>query len=124
MVAKLGGGDVPIQLDDEELVLRPTLYAAQTISRQSGGIAGAVERVLKLDFDAVLSVISIGLGYGPSKKAPADLAERIWRTGLSDDTGSLAERAVTYLRVLSAGGRLPQKEKAEEDNQEPANPPK
>jgi hypothetical protein len=97
---RLGAGDVSITLDGEEKVLRPTLRAAQSISRQSGGIAAAIEAIGKVDFDALVSVIALGLGIQDHRETK-DLAERVWRTGMTELSGP----AIRYLAILANGGR-------------------
>lgn len=105
---KVGEGQVEIVLDGEAMVLKPTLFAAQQISRQSGGIMGAIESVLKLDLDTITTVIGLGLGYGPGRKAPPELAEKVWKSGLTDSSeGAIVERCTLFLRVLANGGRMP-----------------
>lgn len=103
--AQLGEGDIPITLEGVSLVLKPSVGAAQFVSRQSGGIMACIEKIVRMDFDAIVMVIGLGLGYGPGRPQPADLADKVWRTGIDDLSGGLAERAVSYLRVLSNGGR-------------------
>jgi hypothetical protein len=118
----LGAGDVVIVLgqgdDAEEMVLRPTYRAAKTLSTKYNGLSSVIERVLRLDFEIVVDVIGIGLGYTSTKRPPEDLAERVFHTGLTDDTGGLAERCVTFLHALAGGGRLPDKSE-EEDGESP-----
>ena len=77
--ASLGAGNVVITLDGEEAVLRPSLKAAQTLSRQTDGLMGAIERVTRFDLDTLTSVIALGVDK-PSK----EVAEAVWRTGVSD----------------------------------------
>lgn len=104
---RIGDGNVPLKLDGgEEVILKPSWGAAQAISRQFGGIQGAVERVVRMDMDATVQVVLFGLGYNiGTKKAPADLAERIWKTGFTDGTGSVGEKTVQYLHILANGGK-------------------
>lgn len=110
---RLGAGDVRITLlkedgTPEELVLRPSYNAARMLSAGSEGLMKLMQRVVAGDVEAAASIVSHGLGYGTgSNRGPKDLAERVWRTGLSDESGGLAERCIMYLRVLMAGGRLP-----------------
>jgi hypothetical protein len=101
----IGSGDVPIKLGDEELILKPTWLAAKTISGTAGGILGSIEKVLRVDVEEISRVVLIGLGYIGNRKPPADLMDKIWKTGYTTDGGALVERCVTYLRVLSNGGR-------------------
>jgi hypothetical protein len=89
------------------MVLRPTFHAARTISSRYGGTLSAAERVARLDLDVISDIIALGLGYTSSRRHPSDLPERVWRTGLSDDTGGLAEKCILFLRTLASGGRPP-----------------
>lgn len=129
----LGAGDVPIKLlktdgvTEEELVLRPTFGAAQTLSRQHGGYMAVIEKLSRLDLDTIVMVVTLGLGYvygggGGTRKPPTDLQERIWRTGLTDDSGGLVERCITYIRSLSGGGRLPVNAEEEGTGEDTGNP--
>lgn len=103
---RIGDGNVPFKLEDgEELILKPTWGAAQAISRQFGGISGAVERVVRMDIDVTVQVILFGLGYLGTRKPPQDLAERIWRTGFTDRSGAIGEMTIQYLHILANGGR-------------------
>lgn len=112
--AALGSGNVEIELDGEAVTLRPTLQAAQAISRQSGGIIGAVNAVGRFEFDVIVAVVTLGLGLtgNEAKEVPG----RVWRTGLSDLIGPVS----TYLTILANGGR-PVSTGGEEDTE---NPPK
>ena len=103
-LAKAGEGDT----GDDVLVLRPTYGAAKAISNQFGGITPAIEKVLKLDTEAIATILAYGLGYySPTKRPPKDLPERVWKTGMTDDEGRLAEMCVIFLRAISNGGRVP-----------------
>lgn len=95
----LGAGNVEIELDGETVVLRPSLMAAQAISRQSGGISSAVRAVGNYDFDVIVSVVALGLGAtGQDAKS---IPEKVWRTGLTDLVGPVS----TYLTIIANGGR-------------------
>lgn len=97
--AALGIGNVEIDLDGETVTLRPTLQAAQAISRLSGGISGAVRAVGQFDIDTIASVVSLGLGV--SGKDAKDIPDRVFNTGLADLIGPVS----TYLTILANGGR-------------------
>lgn len=94
--ASLGAGDIQIELDGETVTLRPTLRAAQAISRMSGGFVATVEALTKFDLDMLTAVIALGLG-----KEPKDIAEGVWRTGVSN----LAPKAITFVTIIANGGR-------------------
>lgn len=96
--AQMGAGNVEIDLDGERVTLKPSLKAAQTTSRQAGGIIGAVDAVTKFDLDAITNIIALGLG-----KEPKEVADAVWRTGVAN----LAPSVVAFLTVLANGGRHP-----------------
>jgi hypothetical protein len=103
---RVGEGNITFTLEDgEEMTLKPSWGAAQAISRQYGGVQAAVERIVRMDFDATIQVMLLGLGYFGSRKPPTDLAERIWRTGFTDRSGAIGETAIKYLHILANGGR-------------------
>jgi hypothetical protein len=96
----IGAGDVVIVLAGEPATLRPTLRAAQTISRASGGIVSAMQSVAKFEFDVVVNVIALGLG----KVKPAEVnevAEQVYATGMTD----LVPKVTEFLTILANGGR-------------------
>lgn len=113
-VPTVGAGEIAITLLDhadnpEQLVLKPSYHAARTISAQSGGLMGAIERVARLDIETINQLIQLGLGKDQMPRGGmATLSDRIWRTGLSDEEGGIAERCIMFLRVLMNGGRPPQ----------------
>lgn len=105
--ARAGGGNVPIVIDGEDFLLKPTYAAAKAVSSLHGGIAGTISKIVQLDVDTIVAVITAGLGHTGNRPPPKDLAERVWRSGFSDDSGSIAERCVLFCRVLASGGRMP-----------------
>lgn len=115
---RVGIGDVPIKIDGEELIMKPSWGAAQLVSQRFGGISGAVEKVIRLDIDSTVQIVMFGLGYVGTRKPPIDLAEKIWRSGLTDQSGGIAEACVKFLHVLANGGRPPPEEAAAEEGAE------
>lgn len=98
--ASLGAGNVTITLDGQEVILRPTLRAAQTLSKQNGGLMAAVNAVARFDIEVMTSVIALGLDI----RKPAeinDMAEKVYSTGMAD----LVEPVTQYLSILANGGR-------------------
>lgn len=96
----IGAGNVTIMLDGEEVTLRPTLRAAQTISKQSGGIMSAVQAIGRFDLEVMTTVIALGLNAtGP--REINDVAEKVWSTGMVD----LVEPVSRFLSILANGGR-------------------
>lgn len=100
----VGSGDISITLDGEEYVLRPTANAALVISRQSGGLRGAIDSVLRLDMDVIVRVIQAGLGQQVSNKMK-DLDVKVFKSGLTDQQGGLVSKCVEFLHILANGGR-------------------
>ena len=121
MSPKVGAGNITISLggDDEskhEYVLVPTLAAAQGISRTSGGIRGAIDKVIAFDLDTITNVVRLGLGPRVVKEIGQDFNELVWRAGMTDTGGELVARCIEYLSVLSNGGRpLPKAGEAREE---------
>jgi len=97
--AKLGAGNVEIEIGGNTFVLKPNLKAAQTISRQTGGIRAALTAVSSFDLDTITTVIALGLNW--DSKAAAALPEMVYETGV----GSLVAPVTKYLVILANGGR-------------------
>lgn len=98
--ASIGAGNVTITLDDEQVTLRPTLRACQTISKQAGGIMSAVQAVGRFDLEVMTSVIALGLDI----RKPAELnalAEKVYQSGMAE----LVEPVTQFLSILANGGR-------------------
>jgi hypothetical protein len=97
--AAIGAGNVEIDLDGETVVLRPTLKAAQTISRQAGGIRKAIDALGNFDIDVMTSIITLGMDL--TGREAKDVADKVWRTGMAD----LTVPVIQYLTILANGGR-------------------
>ena len=98
--ATLGAGNVDLDLGGETVTLRPTLRAAQAISKQNGGIMAAVQAIARFDLEVMTAVISLGLNITTPREIN-DLAEKVWSTGMAD----LVEPVTRYLTILANGGR-------------------
>jgi hypothetical protein len=96
--ASLGAGNVDFELDGKQVTLKPTLRAAQAISRQAGGIGGALDAVSRMDVDVITSLVALGLG-----KEPKDVAEKVWRTGYP----KVSPHVIKFLSIIANGGRAP-----------------
>lgn len=112
---KLGVGDVPITLGDREVVLKPSLHAIMTISRTTGGIVGAIQRVGNLDFETVALVVTLGLGMSGNSREVRELPEKIYQSGIM----GLVPDVIRYLTILSNGGRPPPEEVAHDSENPP-----
>lgn len=116
--ARVGDGEVQVEIDGKQYTMRPSYYAAKTISARYGGIMGALQRVGNVDVEVIVDVVCIGLGYNQNKRAPEEFKEKVWQAGFTDETSRLIERCASYLRLLSGGGRpLP------EGSDHPGDPP-
>lgn len=112
-VPEPGAGDVAITLDGEEQFLRPTAEACMAISRMGGGLVAAIQKCRNLDFDAIVDIISIGLGVNPGQKAKI-IIPAVFRSG----TMHLAADCILFIRTIANGGILP-KDDGEEDETDP-----
>ena len=103
---QLGDGDVTIQLPTRPIVLKPSLYAFQTLSRTYGGLQAVVDKISALEWDVIMRVIECGLGnrtWNPKMKEA--FAEEVFRAGLTDDSGGIAYKCIDYIQSLMRGGR-------------------
>lgn len=89
--AELGAGDIPITIDGQEYILRPTLAAATTLSRNNG-LQGSVQRCLSLDFEEIVRVVEAGLG-----RSSRDLREKLYKTGMRN----INAPCITFLTNLA-----------------------
>ena len=110
--AKVGAGDVEIRLNGETYRLVPSVGAIKSISRASGGIRGATEAVLRMDIDRIVSVVDAGLGQrvvkelcGNGQDKTDKLTQLVYESGLTDNSGAIVAKCVTYLTNLVNGGR-------------------
>lgn len=101
----LGSGNVPIIVDGEAMELVPSYAAMVKINSRGGGLRGAMERILQLDAETIIEVITVGCGFGPNKRPPKDFHERLWKTGFMLSSGGLADAAFSYVNILANGGK-------------------
>ena len=118
--AGVGSGNVTITLAGREYILRPSLNACLVISRQAGGIRGAIDKVLAMDIDMIVRVIQLGLGNDAARRFK-DLPEVVFRSGLTDTSSGLMAHCIEYLGVLANGGRPLARDEAEarDDSENP-----
>lgn len=104
--ARLGQGSVTLKLGNEELELKPSIHAIKQVCSRHGGVLEAINKVSRLDFNTMIDIIFLGIprSYNTPKER-ARLEEKIYMAGLSDDTGSIAEAVMNYLKMLIRGGR-------------------
>ncbi len=102
---ELGAGDVPLELDGEEIVLKCSYDAAVNLCRAPGGLysvngsSSVASRILAADIDTIAFVIRLGLGLGAS--AVKSLDERIYRTGIVNLIGPIS----LFVGNVARGGR-------------------
>jgi hypothetical protein len=106
----IGSGNVTIEFvgkdgQVEERQLKPSISAMRRISSKHGGLRQAIEKIERLDIDAVVDILEAGLGTPQTVKAREELLEATYRTGLSSDTGRIAEQCVSFVITLLRGGR-------------------
>ena len=99
-MSKLTAGEVPVMLEGEELILKPTLRAMNAVNRQFNGLRNARERLVNEDADAVSFILRHGLNM--DDRAARDLPERVFRNGL---TGDLLVSLIRYVAILGNGGK-------------------
>jgi len=107
--AKVGMGNVAINLNGSEHYLVPSLNAMQTLSRFGGGngLRGVVDSVAKMDLDSVVRVVQLGLGPNAVKElgGAQKLPSLIYEAGMADSTGGIIAKCIEYLSNLMNGGR-------------------
>lgn len=91
---------VKIDLNGEEIILKPGMQAARMISRQFNGMQNARTALAQENFDAVAFIIRIGSGM--KDKDARDLDEKIYATGL---TGELLVGLINYVAMLGNSGK-------------------
>ena len=116
-----GAGDVTLSLGDEQITLKPTLQAGLSISRQAGGIRGAIDKVMAMDLDTIVAIIRAGVGPKELKRLNG-LEEKIFAHGLMDSQGELLAKIVEYLTNVARGGRPADAEEGEDEENPPKKP--
>lgn len=106
---KINAGEIDIVLNEDKLVLKPTIRAATTISRQFNGFSEARRLLVAENFDAVVSIIRLGLnlsdndargrGLPPNHQS---IEDRVYLNGI---TAELLIPLIKYVAVLGNGGR-------------------
>ena len=106
---KINAGEIDVVLNDDRLVLKPTIRAATTISRQFNGFAEARRMLVAENFDSVVSVLRLGLnlsdndargrGLPPNHQS---IEDRVYQNGI---TAELLIPLIKYVAVLGNGGR-------------------
>ncbi len=93
-------GEVSLTLNEEDLVLKPTMRAATMVSRQFGGYAKARQAIVDENLDAVIFLIKTGTNM--TDRQAKDLGEKVYQNGLDID---LLIPLIKYVAILNNGGR-------------------
>lgn len=109
---KIGAGNVEIDIAGNIYTLRPTLKAAQGVSRRFDGITGAYARIAAGDLDAITAIVNFGLGY--EGKDATRMESEVFEAGITDMIAPVSR----FISVLANGGRPPV-EGGEEDSDPP-----
>jgi len=118
-----GSGDVTLELGNHTLVLKPTLQAGLAISRGAGGIRGAIDKVMAMDLDTIVTVIRLGVGQKEAKRYP-NLDELVYQNGFLDSQGELLAKLIEYLSNIARGGRPAEEASSDEEGGDTSDPPK
>jgi hypothetical protein len=100
MDTKINSAEIVITLGDDEIVLKPSLRAMTTISRQFNGLAGARNQLVAENFDAVTFIIRNGSGM--DDRSARNLGDRVYENGV---TGDLLVGLIRYVAILGNGGK-------------------
>lgn len=83
-----------VEIGDSRVAMQPTLGAMRRINGAHGSLVEAMQRVERIDFDAICLVISAGAGH--DQKQAERLAERVLENGVINVSGQAAK----FLTVL------------------------
>lgn len=85
--------------EEEELTLKPTLKAGTQISNRFGGYLPCIQALSKLDLQAAVYVVQLGIG---AKDAEAKaLPDKVFRAGIKE----VAPKCMEFVRILMNGGK-------------------
>ena len=107
-------GIVTLDLNGDELELKPTLRAFQKIQNRFGGLSQAIQGLSGLNIDNVAAVVAAGAGINGTKDTEK-LKEQIFTAGVVNVIGKTSE----FLALLMnpTGKESPDGE-AEDDDEE------
>ncbi len=93
-------GEVLVTLNGVERTLKPSLDAMTRISRGFAGLANARAALVREDFEAIVTVLRLGLGL--TDKEAAGLAKQVYKNGITTD---LVIPLIEFVAVLGNGGK-------------------
>jgi hypothetical protein len=117
---KLGQGNVTFELDGHTFEMKPTINAMRVLSSKYGGLQDVIDKLARLDVQAVEDVLVLGLGPSyQSARQRKEFMDKVFGAGLTDDTGAFALTCQKYIIALMRGGRPLNLDKEEADGNEP-----
>lgn len=113
-MSNIEGDVIVFHANGKKYVCRPTLAAADAISRAFGGYQPAFEKVQALDFASICAVLLAGQRLKGQQSE--DARENFFREGVS----SLAVSAMEFLNLLAHGGKKPVAATDDDEDEAPA----
>lgn len=103
---RLGQGNLPFTLDGVTYTLKPTISAMQVLSNVYNGLQGVLDRLQRVDIQAIEDVLVQGLGPTfQGARQRKQLMEKVLGAGITDDTGGFSLLCQKYILILMRGGR-------------------
>ena len=109
-------GVVEISLQGKKHTLVPTLEACIEISRQNGGINGAIQRITALDFETICKIIGSGLMIDGKRLNPRQIDDMVPQAVFETGVIAVAASCLKFCRIVANGGR--EIEDDQDDHQE------
>lgn len=99
-ISRITSGEIQVILNEEDLILVPSIKAFNMINRQFDGLANARAALVRENSDAVVFVLRLGLNL--SDRDARDLPDRVYKNGI---TAELLIPLIKYVAILGNGGR-------------------
>ena len=87
-------GQVPVTIGDEEMTMKPTLKAYNSIDARFGGLRSALESCATMNISGLSFIVAAGCGIG--QREAKDLPEKIFSAGAIN----LLPKVTEYLMLL------------------------
>lgn len=95
---------VELDLTGGAVTLQPTARALMEISKRFGSITNALQQVIAMNSEAIVTIVRIGGRIGDQRAKV--LAEEVFAFGLADILAPVSR----YITILLNGGRPPKEE--------------
>lgn len=92
-------GEITMELDDEQVVLKPSLGACMGISKMDDSPLATGSKIMSLNFETICQVVALGLGV-PLRQP---LREKVYKTGLFEIRAPL----MNFIHIVNNGGKPP-----------------